>query len=174
MRVPRGSNRREPGKVARSLIHLQHLYLSLLLLDAVVSEDLSHCLQYVPPRSRHLSRCLLELPHLLQPRLGVPGGKGKAGLVQQLPSPCRQAPNAVQRRVPWAWVTPRPPAPFLPLVYKWLPSTTAGSRRGRSGALDARRVSAGSRKPAETAPQSAFLGKKALLPSRPQLLFRQS
>ena len=42
MRVPRGSNRREPGKVARSLIHLQHLYLSLLLLDTVVSEDLSH------------------------------------------------------------------------------------------------------------------------------------
>ena len=70
LRMPRGSSRREPGKAARSLIYPQHPYLSLLLWDTMVSEDLSRCLQYVPPCSRHLSRRLLELPHLLlQPSL---------------------------------------------------------------------------------------------------------
>ena len=70
LRVPRGSSRREARKTARSLICPQHPHLSLLLLDTMVSEDLSHCLKNGRPRSRHLSHRLLELPRLLlQPSL---------------------------------------------------------------------------------------------------------
>lgn len=62
LRVPRGSNRKVPRKTVRSVIQPQHLYLCLLLLDSMVFEDLSHDLQYAPPRSIHH---LLEVLHLL-------------------------------------------------------------------------------------------------------------